>query len=47
MCWYIRPQIEEPLHRKYQFSNCDMNQLWSIISETVNYKFNVSHIMNN
>jgi glutamyl aminopeptidase len=33
--------------RKYQFSNCDMNQLWSIISETVNYKFNVSHIMNN
>lgn len=31
--------------RKYKFTNCDMNQLWEIISETVNYKFNVSDIM--
>ena len=26
MCWYIRPQIEEPLHRKYQISISFKNQ---------------------
>lgn len=31
---------------KYMFSNCDMNELFEVISSTVNNRFNVSQIMN-
>lgn len=31
---------------KYMFSNCDMNELFEVISTTVNNRFNVSKIMN-